>query len=158
MTESRLPPLAVIIGVAGLAPFFLSALYAVRADPALGQFGCMALISYGAVILSFLGAVHWGFVIEGAWEPAESLRLVLGVVPALVGWGAVLLGLIAEPALALGVLIAGFAGTIVVEQRARRRELVPRAYIILRWGLSVVVVGLLTAVLCVRILGGRLSF
>lgn len=158
MTESRLPPLAVIIGAAGLAPFFLSALGAVRADPISGQFGTMALISYGAVILSFLGAVHWGFVIEGAREPAESLRLALGVLPALVGWAAVLLGLIAQPALALGVLIAGFAGTILVEQRARHRELVPRAYIILRWGLTVVVLGLLTSVLCVRVLGGSLTF
>jgi hypothetical protein len=158
MTESRLPPLAVIIGIAGLVPFFLSALVAVRADPVSEHFGTMALITYGAVILSFLGAVHWGFVIEGAREPAESLRLALGVLPALVGWGAILLGLIAQPALALGVLIAGFAGTVVVEQRARHRELIPRAYIILRWGLTVVVVGLLATVLCVRILGVRLTF
>jgi len=158
MTESRLPPLAIILSVAGLIPFLLTGLSAVRYDPVAGQIGAMGLLSYSAVILSFLGGVHWGFVLEGEREAAERGRLILGVVPALVGWGAVLLGLIAQPAIALIVLIAGFVGTAVIEQRAERRELMPRGYMILRWAMTVVVGLILATVLGIRLIGGRLMF
>jgi hypothetical protein len=158
MTESRLPPLAVVLGLAGLIPFIFTGLGAVRSDPISGQVGAMGLISYGAVTLAFLGGVHWGFVLEGAPAPAERSRLSLGVVPALIGWGAVLLGLAAYPAAALVLLIAGFVGTAVIEHRAARRELVPRGYMLMRWGLSAVVVLILTTVLGRRLVGGRLMF
>ncbi len=101
--------------------------------------------------------MHWGFVIEGEQEPAERARLALGVMPAIVGWGAVLLGLIAQPAASLAVLIAAFVATILVEQRARHRELVPRPYIVLRWALTIIVVGILTAVLVMRLFGVNLT-
>lgn len=50
-----------------------------------------ALLAYGATILSFLGAIHWGLALQ---EPAEPPRwmLVWGVVPSLLAWGALLWG------------------------------------------------------------------
>jgi hypothetical protein len=158
MTESRLPPLAIVLGVASLIPFMLTGLGAVRSDPVSGQIGAMGLISYGAVTLAFLGGVHWGFVLEGVPAPGERGRLALGVLPALVGWGAVLVGLAAYPAGALVLLIAGFIGTAVVEHRAAQRELVPRGYMIMRWVMTAAVVLILTTVLGIRLVGGRLMF
>ena len=50
-----------------------------------------ALLAYGAVIVSFLGAIHWGLTMrEGSVQAVPSL--VWGVVPSLLGWVAVLLG------------------------------------------------------------------
>jgi hypothetical protein len=158
MTESRLPPLAVVLGIAGLIPFFACALATLQADPGTGQTAAIALISYGAVILSFLGGVHWGFVIEGAKEAGERRRLTLGVVPALVGWSAVLLGITAHAIIGIAVLVAAFIAAAVVEQRGRRTEMVPRGYMILRWALTVVVALLLSAVLVLRLMGGQVLF
>jgi hypothetical protein len=158
MTESRLPPLAVILGIAGLLPFLACGVLAVGTDTLALHVGALPLISYGAVILAFLGGVHWGFVIEGVEEPAENRRLVLGVVPSLIGWAATCLAVLAYPTPALVLLVAGFIGTAVVETKATRRELVPRAYMIMRWALTVLVVVILTTVIFIRLIGGHLAF
>jgi hypothetical protein len=163
-----MPVLAIVLGVAGLIPFVVCGLGAVGYDAAWAARNMAALIAYGAVILSFLGGVHWGFALGGAAPvatvptggrlvTAERARLVLGVVPSLVGWLALLLMMLSLEWAALAVLIAGFIATVVVEHQASRRGLVPQAgYIWLRWGLSVVVVAMLVTVLTLRLLGQRL--
>jgi hypothetical protein len=158
MTESRLPPFAVILSVASLIPFFVCGLWAVRQDPAGGQVSALPLITYGAVALSFVGGVHWGFVLEGEAAPAERRRLGLGVLPALIGWSAALLGMTTHPVLGIAALIAGYIATAVVEGRGRALELVPRGYMVMRWALTVAVVAVLTTVLVLRMIGGRLMF
>jgi hypothetical protein len=149
--------LAIILGIAGVIPFFVCALAAVRGDAANDPFSMLALLGYGAVVLSFLGGVHWGFVIEGTKEPAERLRLALGVVPGLLGWGALLLSIAGEGVIGLFVLIVGFIGAAIVESRGHRIGLVPRAYLVLRWSLTVVVVALLTTVLVLRMIGASVG-
>ena len=76
---------------------------------------------------------------------------MLGVVPSLIGWLALLLQMWLLEWMALLVLIAGFIATVVVEHQAARRLLVaPASYIWLRWGLTVVVVAMLVTVLTLR--------
>jgi hypothetical protein len=48
-----------------------------------------ALLSYGALIVSFLGGIHWGLAMRG--RPLAPARLIWGVLPSLLGWLAVLL-------------------------------------------------------------------
>jgi hypothetical protein len=166
-----MPLLAILLGVAGLIPFVVCGLGAVSADAVQATRMMTALIGYGAVILSFLGGVHWGFAL-GATAPvppaettlsgnrfitADRARLVLGVVPSLIGWVALLLQMLLMEWAALLVLIVGFIATVVVEHQAARRKLIPAAsYIWLRWGLTVVVVAMLVTVLTLRLLGQRL--
>lgn len=153
-----LPPFAIILGLAGLLPIIGCGLAAVSAsEPRAGQM-LLALIGYGAVTLSFLGGVHWGFALTEDPPRAERSRLVLGVLPALVGWLALLVPLVLPAEVGLAVLIAGFIGAVVIEAQARQRTLVPRGYMMLRWGLSIVVVALLTTVLVLRLLGARIVF
>jgi hypothetical protein len=85
-------------------------------------------------ILSFLGAVHWGFALRApAGEaPAAWPRLGLGVAPALVAWIALLLP--ARPGLVL--LAAGVVAVAAVETAAAKRGLMPKSYLGLRWPLS----------------------
>lgn len=47
----------------------------------------LALLSYSAIILSFLGGIHWGIGLSAQ----RASRLVLAVLPALYAWGAFLL-------------------------------------------------------------------
>ena len=100
-----------LLGLAGLLPFAGAALAFFAAPDSWRGFAEGALIAYGAVILSFLGAVHWGLALRAPVEeaPMGPARLTLGVLPALVSWVALLLpDVFALPLLALGIL--GTAG------------------------------------------------
>lgn len=124
-----------LLGLSGLLPFAGAALAFFAAPDSWSGFAEGALIAYGSVILSFLGAVHWGLALRAPAEeaPMGPARLTLGVVPALIGWVALLLpDVFALPLLALGIL-----GTAALEQWARGRGLVPGEYLVLRWVLSV---------------------
>ena len=82
-------------------------------------------------------------------------RLLLGVVPSLIGWAGLLLAIALPPEVGLAVLIFGFIATLAVEVRAGRLGLVPAGYLWLRWALSIVVVAVLVTVLVIRLLGGH---
>ncbi|WP_428392639.1 DUF3429 domain-containing protein [Lichenicoccus sp.] len=153
-----LPILAAILGILGLLPFLGCTIGIIAFPrhipvPNLVQ----AIIAYGAVILAFLGGVHWGFALEA--DPAITVpslaatnrrRLTLGVVPSLIGWAALLVPLVASPLIAIVLLIMGFLGTTLIEAQARQAGVMPVGYMALRWVLSAVVVLCLLIVLLAR--------
>jgi Protein of unknown function (DUF3429) len=156
MSMNRIPLSATLIGLAGLLPFLFCGFESLTHA---GIWAVPALIGYGAIVLGFVGGVHWGFALApGApGAPAsppevERARLLLGAAPALVGWIALLL-----PSWAgLMALIAGFIAAVVVEAEGQRRTHVPPGYMWLRWVLSVVVVAILTTVLVLRLIGATI--
>ena len=167
----RLPNIAVILGIAGLIPFIAAAIATLSAsDEIRALFFVQLLVAYGAVILAFLGGVHWGFVLESptletlapeglaAVTRRDTARMIGGVLPSLVGWAALIVMLLGSPAAALAILIAGFVAFTAAEAELRRRTLVPAGYMWLRWGLSVVVVLVLATVLTLRLIGARIFF
>ena len=128
--RTDLPAPARLLGPAGLIPFAGLAIGVWAGLPGAGP----ALAAYGATILAFLGAVHWGLALAApaAERGADWARLGLGVVPSLIAWVALLLPLPAG----LGVLAVAILGTAAVESWAAPAGLVPRAYLGLRWTLS----------------------
>lgn len=64
-----LPTVAWVLGYGGLIPFFVLAVLVLLGNEFLPQQGittsqlALWLAAYAAVILSFLGAVHWGVVL-----------------------------------------------------------------------------------------------
>ena len=162
-------PLVLLLGLLGLIPFVVCAYLACAwRDPAEAR-ALIALIAYGAVILSFLGGVHWGFALNEppslaglapVSTPADAAhrpRIVLGVLPSLIGWLAVLIAVLAPaPAIALCVLIAGFLATNLGEHTAYRRGWMPNRYLWLRWLLTIIVVALLVTTVVLRISGARI--
>lgn len=162
----RIPVIAYVLGLAGAIPFILCAVAASSAGPR-AVVGLLALLAYGAVILSFVGAVHWGFALSHATlepataslrRPSIAVRLAIGTVPALIGWTAMLLALLSLPEIGLVVLITGFAATVATEARWSRIDLVPPGYMALRWMLSGIVVTTLVVVLALRLLGATMVF
>ena len=93
------------------------------------------MLTYAAVILSFMGAIHWGLAMrdEGVSSP---LQLGLSVVPPLVGWVALAL----SPMTSFVVLIIMFAVLYIADTRAARLGLAPAWYPHLRLPLTVIVV------------------
>ena len=149
-----LPSLAIVLGVAGLIPFAVLGVFA------LGQGAdrsAIALCDYAAVILTFLGGVHWGFALAEPAGAGERARLGLGVVPSLVGWVGLLLVTAVGINAGLVVLILGFIGTIMVERRAAEAGLMPPGYLGLRYALSAAVLGMLVLVLVLRALGVQIG-
>jgi hypothetical protein len=153
----RLPILAVILGIAGIIPFLLCGLAAAGSNSPASVLAAYVLIGYGAVILGFLGGIHWGFTLSVAHDPAEAPRLVLGVLPALAGWAALAATLYAgQPVLGLLMLIAAFVLTFVTEWHGHRRGWVPAGYIGMRLAITCIVILILTTVTGVRLIGGHL--
>ena len=149
-----LPILATLLGLAGLLPFIGCGVVALGSE---SDRGAMALTAYGAVILAFLGAVHWGFALEDPAGPALRPRLALGVAPSLVGWLALLLAIVGQIDAGLGLLALGFVATTAVEARAQRAGLMPHGYMMLRYVLSAGVVGIVVAVLLLRLAGAHIT-
>jgi hypothetical protein len=95
---------ALRLGYGGLLPFVGGAALVWLLPPSAAQaFVAQALSAYAALIISFLGGIHWGHTMKAA-EPAPVLPLAWGVVPALLAWPALLMP--AHAALVLhGVLL-----------------------------------------------------
>lgn len=143
-----------LLGALGYLPFLATAWMAVARWPYQTE-ALQALIAYGACILSFLGAVHWGFVLgdEAGTTGRPALRLTLGVVPSLIGFAALLVSQMGGPAIGLILIWGGVLVTWGTEHRFARRGWVPVAYLRLRSLLSLAVVTLLVGVQIVRLLG-----
>ena len=85
------PRIAQWLGYGGLLPFVGLAGAALWLGPLESTRITAALLAYGASILSFMGAIHWGLAMGGGAAP-DSKLLLWGVVPSLVAWVALLLG------------------------------------------------------------------
>jgi hypothetical protein len=85
-TEHDLPPHVAWLGYGGLIPFAGLAVLSI-ADPTSPVGWLQGLLAYGAVILAFVGALHWAFaMLLPTLSAAERRnRYTWSVVPALVG-------------------------------------------------------------------------
>jgi ABC-type proline/glycine betaine transport system permease subunit len=78
--------LAKALGFAGLIPF-IGLTYLINSFGAHKDFLRHALLAYGACIVSFVGAVHWGIWVKSpADRSGSNLTLVWSVVPSIVAW------------------------------------------------------------------------
>lgn len=135
-TTAAVPPGHVaLLGYGGLLPFAGLALLA-RLDPHHADLWARALTGYGAVILSFVGALHWGVAMTSAGlDPARRRRaFAWSVVPSLLAWPATVLPVVAASL----VLVAGFALHLVQDRRLARPAGLPAWYLPLRLRLSLV--------------------
>lgn len=129
-----------ILGYAGVIPFVaLAGLAWLSTTVGFGGVRpaiLAAVAAYGAVILSFLGAVHWGRIISTPREdPLGSLWLLASVIPSLIGWAALLL----PPSAGVPLLLAGFVLAWDGDRRATASGLLPAWYGALRTRLSLLV-------------------
>jgi len=106
------PRMAQWLGYGGLLPFVglagLCLWFGPRSSPLLVS----ALLAYGAGILSFLGAIHWGLAMRNR-TTAEPRILLWGVLPSLVAWGALMAG----AALGLWMVVAGLWICFAVDRK-----------------------------------------
>ena len=96
------------LGYAGLVPFVLLTALMWLVSTELLPFVSIALGGYAAVIVSFLGGVHWGIgFMKG--EAAPRFHFIWGVVPSLLAWLALMMPVYAALPLLGLVLVACYA-------------------------------------------------
>jgi hypothetical protein len=108
--------LATQLGWAGLVPFVSGALlvWLVRDDAR--PYVTLSLSAYAAVIVSFLGGIHWGMVLR---QPLPDTRmLVWGVLPSLVAW----LGVMMKPGAGLVIAATMLLVCYAVDRRVYPRQ------------------------------------
>jgi len=140
-----LPGSVAWLGYGGLLPFVGTAL-AVFVDPHHADLWSDALMAYGAVILSFVGALHWGFAMNLPSLDAGRRRacFIWSTVPALMAWPATLL----VPLDAGLLLVTGFLLHYWQDRRLAARARLPGWYLPMRLRLTVVA--------CASLLAGAL--
>ncbi|MGC9128605.1 MAG: DUF3429 domain-containing protein [Acidithiobacillus sp.] len=104
---------------------------------------------YAAIILSFLGAIHWGLALDREQEREAPMLLLWSVIPAL--WA--FMALWWAPPTAILVLILGFIAQWLADWRLRSRVQLPAWFMPLRTGLTTAVIVLL-ALMLAQILTG----
>lgn len=134
-SSSQLPGWTAALGYGGLVPFVACALAMLLPDAGMRDVASRVLVGYGAVILSFLGGVHWGLVLS-APSPRAPRMLAIGVLPSLAGWLTLLLPF--ETAVAAQVAI--FGGFWLYEHRILGPDIIPPAYLVLRRWLTLVAI------------------
>ena len=133
--ESKIPKAALILGSTGVLPFLFCVIVASFAhSPIARTTALQGFVSYGAVILSFLGGVRWGAALA---FPSPRL-LMLAIAPSLLAAGCLLIPLArAVPLLGLGFLVVGLFDAMRGEH-----ALWPHWYKRLRLQLTIAVVAL----------------
>lgn len=132
---SNLPRHVGWLGYGGLMPFLALAALA-SLDPHHPVVWSDALVGYGAVILSFVGALHWGVAMSVPdLDPVRRRRaFVWSVVPALLAWPATLLAGTIAPLL----LVVGFVLCFVQDKSLAGVAGLPVWYLPLRLRLTLV--------------------
>jgi hypothetical protein len=123
------PPVAQRLGYLALVPFVLGALaiWLVRLDDRI--FATAALSAYAAVVVAFLGGIHWGF---GFRQDAPPPRLFIwGVVPAIVASVA----LVMQPSAALVIHGVMLVACYLVDRRIYPQQGAAR-WLVLRFRLT----------------------
>jgi len=132
-----MPLSARLLGFSGLLPFVVCTLAL-----SLGILPFVPWLSislcYGAVILSFLGGVHWAFamILPELTIQQQRNRFIWSVIPSLLGWCS-----FALPAPYAGIiLIIGFTGQFLQDLVIKKLAFLPAWYLSLRLQLSSVAI------------------
>jgi len=109
-----------------------------------------AAIAWGAALLAFTGAVHWGLALAGRL-PSGAARMAAASAPAMAAAAAVLI----DGQRALALLVVGFGVFWLYEHRSLGGVL-PPAYLALRRNLSLAICTLLALTMIASQAGGLL--
>ena len=134
-----LPVAALFWGRAGVIPFAVLASALLFGTSDVSTFARQLIVPYGAIILTFMGGIHWGLAMcrceIGTWP------FTIGVCPSLVA----VLALVLPYQLAVLTLGIGFIALLVVDFLIVARDYLPNWYGRMRLQLTLAVVVCLAA-------------
>jgi Protein of unknown function (DUF3429) len=129
-----------LLGLAGAIPFVFAAI-AIHFDVWLPRAQAINLaVVYAAVILSFLGGIHWGYsvmLVQAGRGRDAGLLFAVSVLPALAAWTTLLLTTLQH---AIWLQVTWFILVWFVDWQLSRRQLVPAWFMGLRTIITLLVV------------------
>jgi hypothetical protein len=122
------------LGLGGLIPFIALSLAAWGPWPDWSALAVRAQVLYGVTILTFVGALHWGFAFRAEpYRPSGmATSMIWSVVPSLYAWGVANL----RPQWSLPLLALGLAVAWAVDRRLYPPLNLPHWFIRLRTWLT----------------------
>ncbi len=126
------------LAYAGLIPFIVFSIGSWLQLPIISD-STYILIAYAAIILSFMGAIHWGVAMSNT-EQHNGQYFIASIIPALSAWVALLI----PYSYAIIVLMIGFIALIIYDWSVEKPQRLPPWYIPMRNNLTVVVIVCLT--------------
>jgi hypothetical protein len=138
MLSKQYPISTLLLGFGGTIPFFVPATL-VYLNPEHLEIWQSLLWNYGAVILSFVGALHWAFAMfaKDLSERDQTISYIWSVIPALVAWVAISIDC---PAITPWMLVLGFIAQLMQDLRLSFKISFPGWFIPLRIQLTSVAV------------------
>lgn len=129
--DRRIPLPALLLGIASLIPCVAAAIAATSASsPTPRLYGYVALISYSACLISYLGAIHGGLALRET--PLSAARLIAPATAPLLAWLALALGESNGLLMTAAILLLVLAYDITAARRGWIAPWYPR----LRWPLT----------------------
>lgn len=124
--------MANVLGYGGLIPFIALSLASWLQAP-LSAWAITLLITYAAIILGFMGAIHWGAALVS--DNSNANVYIASIVSPLLAWAALFMPLLAG----FAALIAGFILLYIYDARVSVRLAFTSWYIPLRKRLTIIV-------------------
>lgn len=112
----------------GLIPFIAALFGFFLLDDPIRSFSLKAFITYAAVIIGFVGAVHWGFLLKAGDIANKKSLLSLSVLPGLIGWSALLV----NQQLALIIFALLYPLVFIYEKLTTLKNILPDWYMPMR--------------------------
>ena len=121
------------LGYAGLIPFIIFSIGSWFQLPMISD-STYILTAYAAIILSFMGAIHWGIAMSSS-EDQNGKYFIASVIPGLSAW----LALLMPQRYAIILLMVGFIALIIYDWSVEKPQRLPGWYIPMRNRLTLVV-------------------
>lgn len=138
IASPRIKRIAWILTVAGTIPFIAATAFIFRGEAHVRIPAIAALVTYCAVVLSFLGGIEWGLALreEAGNERTRAVALGLSTVPSLAAWAVLWLP---GPTYQVGTAIGIFVMAWAADQYLASRGLLPTWFVDLRTAITGVV-------------------
>ena len=131
---THIPGIALAWGWAGVIPFTALAGLTALAEPHIQAFALQILVPYSAIILTFMGGVHWGIIISRIQN--GMYLYTTGIMPSL----AAVLAILVPLDFAIAVLGVGFLALLLCDLWLVRTAVLPKWYGKLRIQLTLAVI------------------
>ena len=139
--------IAWLLAFAGVIPFVAATVALFVSDASSVRVPAIAaLVTYAAVILSFLGGIEWGLALreEAGTEATRAVALGLSTVPSLAAWAVLWLP---SPTWQVGTSLAILVAVWAADQWLASRGLLPAWFIDLRTAVTALVAVILAVAL-----------
>lgn len=138
--------IAWILAAAGVIPFLVATAALMATESHVRVPAIAGLVTYAAVILSFLGGIEWGLAIreEASSERTRAMALGWSAVPSMAAWAVLWLP---SPRWQIGAALGIFVAVWAADQWMASRGLLPAWFVDLRTAITAIVAVILAVAL-----------